>query len=121
MLTSTYRFPVTSLPPCWRTITKDSSLASIVSSSNMAAMSLSFDSLGIDCKLQIFIEPLKQIHPNFRESSRDTLSVSCVHETVRITFPTPTFITLIYCNCWMSGSLVTIEKDLGERGLIRDY
>ena len=46
---------VTSLPPipCWRTITKDSSLASIVSSFNMAAMSLSFDSLGIDCKASI--------------------------------------------------------------------
>ena len=39
-----------SLPPCWKTITKDSSLASIVSSSNMAATSLPFDSLGIDCK-----------------------------------------------------------------------
>ena len=44
------RFHVTSLPPCWRTITKDSSLASIVSSTNMAATSLSYDSLGIDCK-----------------------------------------------------------------------
>ena len=29
----------TSFPPCWRTITKDSSLASIVNSSNMAATS----------------------------------------------------------------------------------
>ena len=47
------RFHVTLLPPCWRTITKDSSLASIVSSSNMAATSLSFDSLGIDCKPSI--------------------------------------------------------------------
>ena len=44
------RFHVTSLPPCWRTISKDSSLASIVSSSNMAATSFSFDSLGIGCK-----------------------------------------------------------------------
>ena len=42
-----------SLPSCWRTITKDSSLASIVSSSNMATISLSFDSLGIDCKPSI--------------------------------------------------------------------
>ena len=40
-------FHVTSLPPCWKTITKDSSLASIVNSSNMAATSLSYDSLGI--------------------------------------------------------------------------
>ena len=47
------RFHVTSLPPCWRTITKDSSSASIVSSSNMAATSLSFNSLGIDCKPSI--------------------------------------------------------------------
>ena len=44
------RFRVTSLPRGWRTITKDSSLASIVSSSNMAATSLSFTSLGIGCK-----------------------------------------------------------------------
>ena len=48
------RLHVTSLPPCWRTITKDSSLASIVSSSNMAATSLSFDSLWIDCKPSIY-------------------------------------------------------------------
>ena len=47
------RFHVTSLPPYYRTITKDSSLASIVSSFNMAATSLSFDSLGIDCKPSI--------------------------------------------------------------------
>ena len=46
-------FHITSLPPCWRTITKDSSLASVVSSSNMAATSFSFDSLGIDCKPSI--------------------------------------------------------------------
>ena len=44
---------VTSLPPCWRTITKDSSSASIVSSTNIAATSLSFDSLGSDCKPSI--------------------------------------------------------------------
>ena len=44
---------VTSLLPCWWTITKDSSLASIVSSSNMAATSLLFDSWGIDCKSRI--------------------------------------------------------------------
>ena len=44
---------VTSLPPCWWTITKDSSLASIVSSTNMAATSLLFDSRGIDCKSRI--------------------------------------------------------------------
>ena len=44
------RLHVTSLPPCWRAITKDSSLASIVSSTNMAATSLSFESLGINCK-----------------------------------------------------------------------
>ena len=50
MLAVIDRFHVTSLPPCWRTITKDSSSASIVSSSNMFAMSLSFESLGIDCK-----------------------------------------------------------------------
>ena len=42
------RLHVTSLPPCWRTITKDSSLVPIVSLSNMVAMSLLFDSLGID-------------------------------------------------------------------------
>ena len=47
------RFHVTSLPPCWWTITKDSSLASIVRSSSMAATSLPFDSLGIDCKPSI--------------------------------------------------------------------
>ena len=41
------------LRPCWRTITKDSSLASIVSSTNMAATSLLFDSRGIDCKSRI--------------------------------------------------------------------
>ena len=40
-------FHVTSLPLCWRTITKDSSLASVVSSYNMAATSLSFESLEI--------------------------------------------------------------------------
>ena len=34
-------FHIMSLPPCWRTITKDSSLVSIVSSTNMAATSLS--------------------------------------------------------------------------------
>ena len=42
------RFHVTSLPPCWRTITKDSSSASIVSSSNMATTSLWFEYLRID-------------------------------------------------------------------------
>ena len=47
------RLHVTSLPPCWRTITKVSSLASIVSSSNMAATSLPFESLGSDCKPSI--------------------------------------------------------------------
>ena len=47
------RLHVTSLPPCWRTLTKDSSLASIVSSTNMAAKSLPFDSQGIDCKSSI--------------------------------------------------------------------
>ena len=46
---------LTSLPPCWRMITKDSSLASIVSSSNMATTSLSFDSLGIDCNPAIML------------------------------------------------------------------
>ena len=46
-------FHVTSLPPCWRTITKDSSLASIVSSSNMATMTFFFDSLEIGCKPSI--------------------------------------------------------------------
>ena len=50
------RFHVTSLPPCWRTITKYSSLASVVSSSNMAATSLSYDSLGIDCKPSINVK-----------------------------------------------------------------
>ena len=49
----TDHFHVTSLPPCWRTITKHSSLASIVSSTNMAATSLSFEYLGIDCKPSI--------------------------------------------------------------------
>ena len=48
-----YSLHVMSLPPCWRTITKDYSLASIVSSTNMATTSLSFDSLGIDCKASI--------------------------------------------------------------------
>ena len=47
----------------WRTITKDSSLASIVSSSNMAATSLSFDSLGIDCKLSIGTQIGKTVVP----------------------------------------------------------
>ena len=46
---------LTSLPPCWWTITKDSSLASIVSSTNMAATSLLFDSRGIDCKSRIVV------------------------------------------------------------------
>ena len=43
-------FHVTSLLPCRRTITKDLSSASIVSSSNMAATSLSLDCQGVDCK-----------------------------------------------------------------------
>ena len=43
----------TSLPPCWRTRTKDSSLASVVSSSNMAATSLSVEFLGIDLKRSV--------------------------------------------------------------------
>ena len=55
---SIHHFHVTLLPPCWRTITKDSSLASIVSSPNMAATSLSFDSLGTDCKPWIPITKL---------------------------------------------------------------
>jgi hypothetical protein len=44
------RLHVTSSPPCWKTITKYLSLASFVISFNMAAMSLSLDSLGNDCK-----------------------------------------------------------------------
>jgi hypothetical protein len=44
---------VTSSPPCWKTITKDFSLASFVYGTNMAAMSLSLDSLGNDCKPRI--------------------------------------------------------------------
>ena len=44
---------LTSLMPCWWMITKDSSLASIVSSTNMATTSLLFDSRGIDCKSRI--------------------------------------------------------------------
>ena len=41
---------------------KDSSLASIVSSSNMATTSLSFDSLGIDYKPSISLLPLRRTH-----------------------------------------------------------
>jgi hypothetical protein len=52
------RLHVTSSPPCWKTITKDLSLASFVYGTNMAAMSLSLDSLGNDCKPRIVI-PLK--------------------------------------------------------------
>ena len=51
-------FHVTSLLPCWRMITKDSSLASIVTLSNIAAMSLSFDYLGIDCKTSIIVHKI---------------------------------------------------------------
>ena len=43
-----HRLHVTSFPPCWRTTTKYSSLASIISSSNMAATSFSFQFLGND-------------------------------------------------------------------------
>ena len=46
---------LTSLPPCWWTITKDSSLASIVSSTNMAATSLLFDSRGIGQELVVIV------------------------------------------------------------------
>ena len=51
-------FTRTSLPPYWRTITKDSSLASIANSTNMAPMSLSFESLqGVIAShlLQLFV------------------------------------------------------------------
>jgi hypothetical protein len=44
---------VTSSPPCWKTITKDLSLVSFVYGTNIAAMSLSLDSLGNDCKPRI--------------------------------------------------------------------
>ena len=49
---------VTSLPPCWRTWTKDFSLASIVSSTNMAATPLWFNSPGTNC---IFLKFMKTI------------------------------------------------------------
>ena len=49
------RFHVMSLPPCWRTTTKDSSLAFIFSSSNMAATSLLFEPAGLDCKPSIVL------------------------------------------------------------------
>jgi hypothetical protein len=47
------RLHVTSSPPCWKTITKDFSLASFVYGTNMAATSLS--SLGNDCKPRIVL------------------------------------------------------------------
>ena len=43
-------------------VNKDSSLAPTVSSSNMATMSLSFDSLGIDYKPSISLLPLRRTH-----------------------------------------------------------
>ena len=43
-----HRLHVTSFRPCWRPATKDSSSASIISSSNMAATSFSFEFLGND-------------------------------------------------------------------------
>ena len=71
---------VTSLPPCWRTITKDSSLASIVSSSNMATTSLSFGSLGIDCKplivlvIGILHRLMQQFLPHVETVSHSTVT-----------------------------------------------
>ena len=76
------RFHVTSLSPCWRTITKDSSLASIVSSSNMAAMSLSFDSLGIYCKPSIF--PLCSQHHRKDLSTQGTCQRAVCHVTCTV-------------------------------------
>ena len=52
LLTSTDPSHVTSMPPCWRTLTKKF-LISFFSSTTMAAKSLSFDSLRIDCKPSI--------------------------------------------------------------------
>ena len=62
---------VTSLPPCWWTITKYSSLPSIVSSTNMAATSLLFDSREIDCKSRIACldTALNSLLPSYPHSS----------------------------------------------------
>ena len=71
-------FHITSLPPCWRTITKDSSLASIVSSTNMAATSLSFDSLGTDCKPSIDRLHVTSLPPCWRTTTKDSSLASIV-------------------------------------------
>ena len=73
-ITPILNLQVTSLPPCWWTITKDSLLASIVRSSNMAATSLSVDSVGIDCKPSIASVQGLLLHrtpPHWKSEKRD--------------------------------------------------
>ena len=74
-------FTRTSLPPYWRTITKDSSLASIANSTNMAPMYLSFESLqGVIAGhlLQLFVYSI-----NF--STKLPISHPCIQKDVENT------------------------------------
>ena len=83
------RLHVTSLPPCWKTITKDSSLASIVSSPNMAATSLWFESVGIDCKpsirLSLLVGQVRPFVSQYNQSVSQSI-ISSVSQSVSHTY-----------------------------------
>ena len=122
-------FHVMSLLPCWRTITKYSSSATIVSSTNVAATSLSFDYLGIDCKPSICDLNWSRYHLiqyNKKEISLHSLwSVVCV---VFILYSLPSWRSRIVSRItnepppsWLSWSGSEAKKIRKGEGLARSF